>query len=99
MAFANLVGSGLGSDGRQRRPQSHTLDARIGASDRHRSSRQQSASVVADSCKRVSNRQNVGDHGDNYNRIHVEEVIDSKNNDQRELSVITSRLQQPVNRL
>ncbi len=35
--------------------------------------------VVAD----VGNGQNVSDHDGNYNQIHIEEVIDSKNNDHR----------------
>ena len=55
-------------------------------------------SDVAALGNRVGNRQNVSDNGDNYNQIHIEEVIDSRNKDQRELSVITARLQQPVNR-
>lgn len=44
------------------------------------------------------NGQNVSDNSDNYNRIHIEEVIDSKNSDQREFSAITGRSEQPVNR-
>ncbi len=58
-------------------------------------------SAVADVGNRTGNGQNVGnngDNGDNYNQFHLEEVIDSKNNDHRELSVIEGRLQQPVNR-
>ena len=42
---------------------------------------------------RVGSGHNVIDH-DNY----VQEVIYSKNNDHRELFVITGRLRQPVNR-
>ena len=46
----------------------------------------------------VGNRQNISDNGDNYNQIHIEEVIDCKNKDHRELSVITGRWLQTVNR-
>ena len=46
----------------------------------------------------VGSGQNVSDNGGSYNQIHIEEAIDSKNNDHRELSVITGRLEQPVNR-
>ncbi len=55
-------------------------------------------SAVAAVGNRIGNGQNVSDHSDNYNQIHIEEVIDSKNNDHRELSVIRRRLEQPVNR-
>ena len=55
-------------------------------------------SAVADVGNRIGNGQNVSDHGDNYNQIHIEEVIDSNNNDHRELFVIRGRLLQPVNR-
>ncbi len=47
---------------------------------------------------RIGIKQKVSDNGDNYDQIHIGEVIDSKNNDQRKLYVITGRLQKPVNR-
>ena len=55
-------------------------------------------SAVADIGNRIDNGQNVSNNGDNCNQIHIEEVIDSKSNDHRELTVVRGRLLQPVNR-
>ena len=52
------------------------------------------ASIVADGGNRVGNGQNGGD---NYNQIHMEEVIDD-NNEHPGFPLITGRLEQPVNR-
>ena len=48
-------------------------------------------STVADVGNRIGIKQKVSDHGDNYNHNPIEEVIESKNNDHRELSVVASR--------
>ena len=55
-------------------------------------------SAIADVGNRIGNGQNVSNNGDNYNQIHIEEVIDSRNKDHRELSVIKGRWLQTVNR-
>ena len=44
----------------------------------------------------VAKGQSVSDHGDDYDQIHIKEVIQD-NNDHSELSVIKGRLLQPVN--
>ena len=49
--------------------------------------------AVADGGNRVSNRENVGNYGDN----HIEEVIHSNNN-HRDFPAVMGRLEQPVNR-